>query len=357
MSASAEMQSHGSAERAPLSSGTGGGADIDRLLTVLESVAAPGPTIKFIDQVVSEAPSDIEFRYFSWRIALFGKYDVFHVHWPEFLIRGSRGWVSLARRTLFRALLLRLRVTRTRIVRTMHNLEPHTKGDATEARLLDRLDSMTSAWVRINVVTAFPPEGDHYTVLHGSYRHQFATLEKPPQIKGRLLYIGRIEPYKGVEDLARAFAADAEMSAHLRIVGKASEALRDSIGAVAAGDPRIECDFEFVSDERLVAEICEAELVVLPYREMHNSGIALVALSLNRPVLVPDSPSNEALANEVGSGWVLRFTGEITGDVIRSALTTAREARTAVPALEKRDWAQVAHGYAAAFRGELEATE
>lgn len=357
MSAPTRMKRRGNVGWLPSDQPIEGMPRINRSVIVLESVDAPGATIKFIDQVVREAPSDVEFRYFSWFAALTGNYDVFHVHWPEYLIRGRKRWVSFARRTLFRLFLLRLRARGTRVVRTMHNLEPHAKGDAAETRLLSRLDALTTVWVRINEVTAFPPYGEHYTVLHGSYRDQFATLDKPSQIRGRLLYIGRIEPYKGVEELARAFASDSDLAADLRIVGKADMPLMDSIGAIAAGDPRIACIFEFVSDERLVAEICEAELVVLPYREMHNSGIALIALSLERPVLVPESPANAALAKEAGPGWVLRYSTDISGDVIRGAIASVRGTRRDRPALDNRDWSRVAQGYAAAFRGEAEVSE
>ncbi len=64
--------------------------------------------------------------------------------------------------------------------------------------------------------------------------------------------------------------------------------------------------------------------MVLPYREMHNSGAALTALSLNRPVLVPDNEVNRELAEEVGPGWVFRYDGELTGRHLLDALAAHR---------------------------------
>lgn len=326
-------------------------------ITVLESVDAPGRTVKYIDQVVRDAPDDIAFRYFSWVTALLGQYDVLHVHWPEFLIRGRRQWIARSRRLLFRLLLTRLRLTGTRVVRTIHNLAPHSEGDRNETRLLKRLDNLTDAWVRINEVTPFPAYGDHYTVLHGSYREQFAAKEALTPVAGRILYIGRIEPYKGVEDLARAFAASPDLQAELRLVGSAPDGLRQEVARVAETDDRISCVFEFVSDEQLVAEIEQAEIIALPYREMHNSGIALIALSLDRPILVPDTDTNAALAREAGSQWVLRYSGEISGEILQSALCSVRRRGPGSPALGARDWSIVADGYAKAFRGERVGSE
>ncbi len=54
----------------------------------------------------------------------------------------------------------------------------------------------------------------------------------------------------------------------------------------------------------LAREVFESELVVLPFVEMTNSGSMLLALSLDRPVLVPRLPVTEELADEVGPGWV-----------------------------------------------------
>ena len=41
--------------------------------------------------------------------------------------------------------------------------------------------------------------------------------------------------------------------------------------------------------------------MVLPYRQMHNSGAVLAALSLDRPVLVP-ATDQRGLGAEVGPG-------------------------------------------------------
>lgn len=321
---------------------------------VLESVAAPGRTIKYIDQVVSEAPADIRFVYFSWRAALFGRYDVFHVHWPEFLLRGRSAPITIARSALFRALLLRLRIRGTPVVRTMHNLHPHEEGGASEKRLLKALDRLTSVWVRISTATEFPETGQHFTVLHGSYERELGALRRAERVPGRLLFIGRIEPYKGVEELARCFKALTRSDLQLRIVGRADSDLEASIRATVGSDERVTCLFEFVPDETLVAEVTAAELVVLPYREMHNSGIALVALSLGVPILASRSPANEALAREVGDGWVSLFDGEITGAAMENAVASTKLLLGGRPRLQNRSWESVAEGYAVAFRAARE---
>ena len=62
-------------------------------------------------------------RNFSWRTALTSRYDAFHVHWPEILVNGSNPSKAVVRQLMFAALLLRSRLTRTPLIRTVHNLD------------------------------------------------------------------------------------------------------------------------------------------------------------------------------------------------------------------------------------------
>jgi hypothetical protein len=100
-----------------------------------------------------------------------------------------------------------------------------------------------------------------------------------------------------------------------------------------------------------VEHVGRSELVVLPYRFMHNSGGALAALSLGRPVLVPSNDVNLALGAEVGAQWVHTFQGPITGQDIRTALKRIREARPEHPPdLSGRGWDLVGRLHVQAFR-------
>lgn len=320
------------------------------LIRVLESVAPPGRTTKFIDQVVRFAPANIAFRYFSWGTALFGVYDVFHVHWPEFLVRATNPVVGLARRMLFKGLLVRLRMQRIPVVRTLHNVSPHTPGSQAEARLLRGLEDMTTLTIRLNDATATDESTSSRTILHGHYVDEFATYPPSRIIRGRITYVGRIEPYKGVLELVDAFATLDDPDLSLRIVGRPTPDLRSAISSRLEEVEHASALLEYVSDEQMVAEITSAELVVLPYREMHNSGILLVALSLARPVLVPRTRANELIASEVGDGWVLQYDGEVSAEAIRLGVDSARRSRDGeVPALLRRDWPTVAAQYAEAF--------
>ncbi|MDN3310448.1 polysaccharide pyruvyl transferase family protein [Microbacterium oryzae] len=322
---------------------------------MLETVAAPGHTIKYIDQVVRYAPNDVTFTYFSWKQALFGRYDVLHVHWPEFLMRSGRPWFRILQRQLVRALLLRVRVLRTPVVRTQHNREPHEPGDAKERALLRKLDELTTDRVFLSAaMNATDLPGTRYVVPHGDYREELGSHPTSSAVRGRLVFFGRIEPYKSVPHLIDVFEAVASEGDELRVVGRPTEPVKqeilDRVAAWQRTDATVRLRLEHVADVDMVEEISSAEAVVLPYSEMNNSGVVLVALSLSRPVIVPASETNQTIADEVGEGWVIQYEGEFSEQNLREALATARRPRSVAPDLAARSWRTVASSYADVFR-------
>ncbi|WP_051071642.1 GDP-mannose:glycolipid 4-beta-D-mannosyltransferase [Azoarcus sp. KH32C] len=328
-------------------------------ITVLQSLRPQTADNPYVKQVVAAVASHADVAFFSWRTALFGRYDVFHVHWPEFLLRAPDRSRPL-QYALFLALILRTALSRRPVVRTLHNLEPHEGASAVERFLLRLLDRRTRMWIRLNAVTA-DRAPQTVTILHGHYRDWFARLEVPASVPGRLLYFGLIRPYKGVETLLDGFRAlDPELvpDAQLRIVGHPStDALRRGIVDACNADPRIGALLTYVDDATLAREIGLAELVVLPFRQMLNSGSLLLALSLDRPVLVPRNEANEALAQEVGPGWVYMYDGELDAGTLAAALWEVRiTPRTPTPDFSRREWSDAGQrhyrAYLAAIRGE-----
>jgi beta-1,4-mannosyltransferase len=305
-------------------------------------------------QLDRELRNHLQVDGFSWWRALTSTYDVFHVHWPEILLQGRTPARAWARRLLFALLLARLRLRHTAVVRTLHNLRSHEGNSPTEQRLLQRFDRQTTLWIRLNPFTPLPADALNRTIAHGDYRAWFAAYACLPSVPGRVLYFGLIRPYKAIDTLIAAFTARmdaAASSSTLRIVGQPqTPQLARTLGTLATGDSRIEFSLGYASDETLAREIGEAELVVLPYQEMHNSGAAVLALSLGRPVLVPQNTVTEALANEVGSDWVVTYPGVLSAQALADAIVAIRRPRQSErPELSARTWAAGVAGHLDAY--------
>lgn len=320
-------------------------------IVVLESDRAPGQTVRYVDQVVRFAPPDVGFKFFGWGTAIFGRYDVFHVHWPEFLIRAGSRSKRIVKVVATLLLLCRLTLTRTPIVRTIHNVEPHEAGRRSERALLRWLDGRVTSYIVLNPTTPIPRDARSSLIPHGHYEDVFASLPKSESTSGNFIYFGRIEPYKGVDLLLEAFAGT-QVDARLQIVGRGDDDLIAELQSLANKDSRISTHFRFVSDEELVRRVTSAEAVILPYREVHNSGVALVALSLHRPIVVRRSAATEALQREVGKAWVHLYDGDLTPQGLTEVLklvTSSNTARSELPNLSDRDWKTVARRYAEEF--------
>ncbi|MFF2371026.1 glycosyltransferase [Agromyces sp. NPDC058110] len=237
----------------------------------------------------------------------------------------------------------------------MHNVAPHESGAAGEERLLEKLDDRTTVWIRLNETTDVPEGKEWVDIPHGHYRSVFGATDRAP-VPGRMLQFGLLRPYKGVEALIAAFCRTDDAAASLRIVGKPYSAeYGEHIVSLCANDPRITTELDFVPDSALADEVRDAELVVLPYTEMHNSGVILVSLSLDRPVLAPRTRVNEALAAEVGPGWIHFFDDALGPEVLVETLHAVRTGSGApVPDLSARDWEVVGLRHRDAYRRALQ---
>lgn len=312
----------------------------DRPIDVLYSFGPPAeeanPYVRLLLDSVSPGAMP---HYFSWKFALLGSYDVFHVHWPEALIRRRSMLKRAVSQGLLALLLGKLALTRKPIIRTEHNLRPHESGSWSERTLLDILDRRAAAWIVMNTASSRRPQS---YIPHGHYRDWYKLSVQPEKRPGMLLNFGLIRPYKGVEELVAAFKVLPEDSAlELTIMGKpqtkgSGDALLEAIGTEA----KIDADLRHVPDDDLTTAVAQASLVVLPYRAMHNSGALLMALSLGTPVLVPKNEMTDALADEVGERWVQRFEGTITAETLAAA-ASATASIPGWPDLSRREWPEI----------------
>jgi beta-1,4-mannosyltransferase len=329
-------------------------------LRVMQSYPVVRPTtnpyIAMLDRALEQTP-EIEHLRFSWRRALFGRIDVLHFHWPETLFNSSTAVNRMAKRALTGALVLRLRLGRVAVVRTVHNLDLPSDVTPFQRMLLTQIERATDLRIRIGETTVLPAGQPSVLILHGDYRSWFASVARRAAVPGRLGFVGLVRRYKGVETLIAAFRAIADRPPDLSLViaGRpTSVSLADEIRALAANDPRITLQLGFLDDEEFVAAMTEAQLVVLPYRFMHNSGSVLAALSLDRAVLVPRNDANTALAREVGEAWVLRYDGELDAEALRRAADAAAITPDTAPDLSRRGWDDVGLLHADAYERAVE---
>lgn len=110
----------------------------------------------------------------------------------------------------------------------------------------------------------------------------------PPELRGAegpvLLCFGLLRPYKGIEQLLRAFRR--LRGAELWIVGnpRMDVAPLRSLAAEAPG--RVRFVTRFVDEAEIPAIFRRADLVVLPYLDAEHSGVLYTGLAFGKPLLL-----------------------------------------------------------------------
>ena len=271
--------------------------------------------------------------------------DIWHVHWPETEIGGDateKTWFLNAAKFLIKIAIARFRGIR--IVWTVHNLKPHDRRfnsfqDLVFGLFLRSLSASISLTLaaRDQAVKQFAvlQRIPSFVILHGDYRGVYPdgigkaegrrSLGVPSDSKV-LLFFGQIRPYKDVPRLIKAFELLEDQTVHLVIAGHAPDAnLQDEIIQLARSNPRIHLKLTLISSDRVQLFMRAADLVVLPYRAILNSGAVLLALSFQRPVLVPHIGSMAELQHVFGDRWVMTYRGPLGAIKLTAALGSALE--------------------------------
>ncbi|HTA06273.1 MAG TPA: glycosyltransferase, partial [Solirubrobacteraceae bacterium] len=178
------------------------------------------------------------------------------------------------------------------LVLTAHDVlprEPRPGQRDAQRRLYDRFDAIVahSAHGRTRLIDELGIDAERVHVIpHGAFAHLADAPESPPPFqtdKRVVLFFGLLRPYKGIDVLLDAWRTidDAE----LWIAGMP----RMDISALRARAPaNVRFVPRFITDEQLPPYFRRADLVVLPYREIEQSGVLFTALAFGKPLLVSD---------------------------------------------------------------------
>jgi glycosyltransferase involved in cell wall biosynthesis len=299
---------------------------------------------------------------FSYRRALSARYDILHIHWPEWELNAFRSVAKVGARLRLKLLLIdALRARGTKIVWTVHNLRAH---EGLHPRMeqwfwfafTKRLDGYIalSDSGRLAARERFPnlERAPGFVIPHGHYRGEYQVdanvdARKALGIPSRtkvIVYFGQIRDYKNVPVLIRAFRRMQGEDTVLCIAGRPNpESLGEELRKEAAGDARIQLHLRNIPKDQVQLFFWAADLVVLPYRDILNSGTALLALSFNRPILVPCCGAMGELCSSVGPEWVRTYQGELDTDELECALLWATESpRPQEATLSGLEWPEIA---------------
>jgi glycosyltransferase involved in cell wall biosynthesis len=176
---------------------------------------------------------------------------------------------------------------------TAHDILPREARPgqrAAQRRLYDRFDAVVahSEHGRRRLIDELGVERERVHVIpHGVFAHlaEQRLPETPPFETDRpvVLCFGLMRPYKGIDVLLEAWRGIED--AELWIAGMPRMDIAPLRAAAPAGVRFVP---RFIGDQELPAYFRAASLVVLPYREIDQSGVLFTALAFGKPLLLTD---------------------------------------------------------------------
>ena len=189
-----------------------------------------------------------------------------------------------------------LRSRRSPTVFTAHDVlprDPRRWQHLAQRRLFDLVDAIIVHYEagRHRLLEMGLPEEKIHVIPIGAYRHQaelscpaplipeFARVECPVA-----LFFGLIRPNKGLDVLLEAWRGIE--GAELWVVGQPR---MDISELRRAAPPNVRFVTRWMTEAEIPAIFQRADVVVLPYREIDQSGVAFTALAFGRPLLLSDA--------------------------------------------------------------------
>jgi beta-1,4-mannosyltransferase len=302
----------------------------------------------------------------STRSALASPPAILHYHWPQNVVvrRSLAGGLKNAATTLLRIDWLRSRGTC--LVWTVHNLQSHAPRDrrienlfmAQFTRRLDGVIFMDVA-IREKALRSFPRlvSKPWVSIPHGVYgiagskdskvqcRRRLGLREDGPLVG----FIGDIHPYKGLAAALDAFEAGRSDLPALFIAGAFSDekegaVVKQRLHSMRSAGVRITHIERRLGDKEMVEAIRACDALLLPYLAGSNSGLAILSLEAEVPIICSQLPMFKSMQVDMGRYWV-RTVAQWTP-------ATLAEAMAVVPSqadgdvwqrfVEQRQWPNVA---------------
>ncbi len=268
-------------------------------------------------------------------------YDLVHMHWPEniFLVNS---YIRMLRNLLFFFFLFSfLKIAKKKIIWTVHNFKPHENKYPAASKivhniLLNRIDAYIclTKYSANELEQKLAPDKKNkiYVVSHPLYKEFYKNETTKSQSlkkfnisenKFVFLFIGQVRSYKNVISLIKAFKAANIKDALLIIAGKVHDEVKEEIINVTKGVESIMLFPEFINDNDLQYFYNVCDLVVVPYKNVLNSGTAFLNLTFNKPMLVPNAGAFLELREMVGHKAIHIYNGELNASHLIESRTIA----------------------------------
>ena len=190
-----------------------------------------------------------------------------------------------------------------KIILTVHNVYPHDMSDRRKKQYRNRFiksDRYIDNYIvhvessKEELMNEFGIPSEKITVIpHGIFTPDYVPSKRKEHKGQHIIMYGNNTPYKGTDLLLNALQElpeDVKRGLNVTIAGRVSETYHKELQNKAHG-LSVNIIPEFIPDQQLYEMIDEADFIALPYRNISQSGVLLLALYFRKPLLISDLPS------------------------------------------------------------------
>lgn len=121
-----------------------------------------------------------------------------------------------------------------------------------------------------------------HVVPHASFSYYVRERNDDFEIKQTIGFIGRIEPYKGLDLLVDAFL---QLEKEYRLIIAGSGKIEDNTYEKIKSNDRIVLINRYINDDEFTGLISKMDFVVLPYKRASQSGVIPLVFAHRKPVI------------------------------------------------------------------------
>ncbi|MBB3699816.1 glycosyltransferase [Flammeovirga yaeyamensis] len=162
-----------------------------------------------------------------------------------------------------------------------------------------------------------------FTDMYNAELHRgdsFETLGLDPT-KKYVLFFGQIKKVKGLDILIKSFSKINDENIHLIIAGKVwydDFTIYDDLISKYQLKKRVHKIIRFVTDNERELLFKISSFVVLPYREIYQSGVLLMAMSLKIPVIASSLVPNKEVIENKKNGFLFDEEDDLSKIIIKN---------------------------------------
>ena len=250
-----------------------------------------------------DAKSGVDDRFFGiLRTAIQLKPTYIHFDWiTSFYYRRSL-WMTFISIPLFMIQILIVKyIFNIKLVWTLHNIQPHDLKHRRIHSFCIQFFAKQSSWIRIfsedsieRAKQALKVKDKFVVCPEGSYVDDYKNTISINDAKQKFnikendfvyLYLGFIKPYKGIENLIENFNKLQIKNKKLIIAGNVLN--KNYFNEIYTENKNIQFVNRFIENDELQYFYKAADVVVLPFNKVENSGSVILAMGFKKVIVAP----------------------------------------------------------------------